>query len=431
MVHHGTLMRMRGAQLVSQLDDLKGQFGPQAAERTEKLLGKVAQEKYPEPGDLIHLHETVLFLRAYPQSGVVMRLADDILFHFAERLPPDHSAFDDPEVSGIDGTAISTSFSYEFVESLLARHRGAVAIDWESFEHPERLTPALEKLIPESRDDWAVEAHPNYRAWFEKGGGTLEWLLGNLTPEMYNLMEIPVQWTPGLSSRSHLRIPVREVFIHEGPFLRREPDMIAKAFRSRPIPCRTLGAAGARKIVGAIIDASAVRYRELYGFLYPDLDRIEHTHLGRGVEVFLFGPSNKLPIRDYLSGMFFKNGVPMGYIECLTSEGNMEVGFNLYYTFREGETAWLYAMLLKLVREREPKAKTFSVDPYQIGHENEEAVASGAFWFYRKLGFVPEAKELRPMLAREEQRLKVEVGYRTPAATLRKLATSRLVYEAV
>src|SRR5450631_2307525 len=126
MVHHGTLMRMRGAQLLSQLDDLKGQFGPQAAERAAELLGKIAQEKYREPGDLIHLHETILFLRAYPQSEVVRRLADDILFHFANRLPPDHSAFDDPEVSGIDGTEISTSFSYEFVDSLLARHRGAV-----------------------------------------------------------------------------------------------------------------------------------------------------------------------------------------------------------------------------------------------------------------------------------------------------------------
>ena len=46
--------------------------------------------------------------------------------------------------------------------------------------------------------------------------------------------------------------------------------------------------------------------------------------------------------------MFFKNAVPIGYIECLTLFEHMEVGFNLYYTFREGETAWLYARLLRL-----------------------------------------------------------------------------------
>jgi len=28
-----------------------------------------------------------------------------------------------------------------------------------------------------------------------------------------------------------------------------------------------------------------------------------------------------------------------------------------------------------------------SVYPYQLGHDNDEAIESGAFWFYRKLGF--------------------------------------------
>jgi hypothetical protein len=183
----------------------------------------------------------------------------------------------------------------------------------------------------------------------------------------------------------------------------------------------------ARLFLGAIVDASAVRYRELYGFLHPDLNCVGHARLGRGVDVFLFGPSVRLPLRDYLCGMFFKNGVPTGYIECLTRDGKMEVGFNLYYTFREGETAWLYTMLLKLAHEWQPEVRTFSVDPYQIGHENEEAVESGAFWFYRKLGFAPEATDLWPLLAREEKKL-AQPGYRTPKTTLRKLAESKMVY---
>jgi hypothetical protein len=105
----------------------------------------------------------------------------------------------------------------------------------------------------------------------------------------------------------------------------------------------------------------------------------------------------------------------------------MEVGFNLYYTFRDGETAWLYAMLLKLLHEIRP-LKTFSVDPYQIGHENEEAIASGAFWFYRKLGFAPESKQVVRLLEAEEQKLQSLPAYRTPPNILRTLATGRLVY---
>ena len=180
--------------------------------------------------------------------------------------------------------------------------------------------------------------------------------------------------------------------------------MIARMLATPPIPRKILGAAAAHTIAGVIVDASAVRYRELYGFLYPDLKRIEHAEPGRGIDVFLFAPApqHRLPVRDYLCGMFFKNGVPIGYIEGLIREGNMEAGFNLYYTFRDGETAWLYAMLLKLLQERSG-VKTFSVDPYQIGHENEEALASGAFWFYRKLGFVPESRGLWQLLSRRSE----------------------------
>jgi hypothetical protein len=102
----------------------------------------------------------------------------------------------------------------------------------------------------------------------------------------------------------------------------------------------------------------------------------------------------------------------------------------LYYTFRDGETAWLYAMLLKLLQERSG-VKSFSVDPYQIGHDNEEAIESGAFWFYRKLGFAPELRGLWQPLSKEEERIEAQPGYRTPPATLRKLAAGRLVYRAV
>jgi hypothetical protein len=420
---------MAALRFLDQLAKMKGEFGPGAAERTAALLEKLQRTRLREPADLIRLHEVVLFLRAYPQSPQVMRLADEILFAFADRLPADRDAFADPDISGIAGTVVSTNFTYEFARSLATRHGAAVSIDWENFEHPERLAPALRRLIPESRDDWAVEAYPDWRGWFEKGWGSVQWLIDHITPEMYDLMEIPLRWDPGDQSRSHLRIARGKIFYHDGPFLKREPGLIAKTLAAPPIARRILAPAPAGKITGIIIDASAVRYRELYGFLHPDLARIEHADLGRGVDVFLVRPGLRLPARDYLCGMFFKNGVPIGYIECLIKDANMEVGFNLYYTFREGETARLYAMLIKVSKEI-TGVQSFSVDPYQIGHENEEAIASGAFWFYRKLGFAPESEEVSQLLAREEQKIEARPGYRTPASTLRKLARSRLVYGA-
>jgi hypothetical protein len=106
----------------------------------------------------------------------------------------------------------------------------------------------------------------------------------------------------------------------------------------------------------------------------------------------------------------------------------MEVGFNLYYTFREGETAWLYARLLRLFRQL-LGVSVIAVDPYQIGLHNDEAIDSGAFWFYRKLGFRPANAQVARLLESEEAKLRAMPDYRTPGSTLRRLAAGWMLYE--
>jgi len=71
----------------------------------------------------------------------------------------------------------------------------------------------------------------------------------------------------------------------------------------------------------------------------------------------------------------------------------------------------------------------FSVYPYQLGDENEEAIKSGAFWFYRKLGFRPGRPELLTITQREEEKIASKPGYRTPAHVLRTLAAGHVFYE--
>jgi hypothetical protein len=134
-------------------------------------------------------------------------------------------------------------------------------------------------------------------------------------------------------------------------------------------------------------------------------------------------------LRAYHAGIFFKNSVPIGYIECLTLFEHMEVGFNLYYTFREGETAWLYARLLRLFHQL-LGATCFAVDPYQIGHHNEEAIESGAFWFYRKLGFRPANPKVARLLESEESKIRTDPTHRTPGRMLERLAEGWMIYEA-
>ena len=97
---------------LDRLAELKGQFGRGAAARVAALLIHLKTARLRKPEDIIRLHEIVLFLRAYPASPRVRRLADNILFSFGDRLRRvDPEPFEDPEISGIAGTSLSTNAS--------------------------------------------------------------------------------------------------------------------------------------------------------------------------------------------------------------------------------------------------------------------------------------------------------------------------------
>ena len=96
-------------------------------------------------------------------------------------------------------------------------------------------------------------------------------------------------------------------------------------------------------------ETTAARYREFYTFTHADPASVVAARPGRGVELFLIGirPDRRLPLRAAYGGFVVKNGVPIGYIEGLAFFERLEIGFNMYYTFREGESAWIYAQVLE------------------------------------------------------------------------------------
>jgi hypothetical protein len=231
-------------------------------------------------------------------------------------------------------------------------------------------------------------------------------------------------------SRSRLRLVRRKLYLHREPLIARADVSLSQELESARLPVRRLSRPAARRILDIVLNTSAMRYRELYGFTHPDEAHIYHADAGRRVDIFFFGipPEWRLPLRAYHAGMFFKNGVPCGYVEALSLFERAEVGFNLYYTFREGESAWLYGRVLRLFRQV-LGVNCFSVDPYQLGFENPEAINSGAFWFYRKLGFRPVEPEVARLVEREEGRMRQTPGHRSSKRTLERLAQGYVIFE--
>ncbi len=396
---------------------------------------------------LIRAHEALLFQRAYPKNPRDVEEAERLLPGFGERVEQlrksgaDMTPFEEPEVSGIAGTSFSAIFSYPIARWLARAHPDEVEIDWDHHEREARLGSALPRFLPLLEEDALVEAHPPYREWIKAARGGLTWLIQHLErsglgyeqrAEVYDSLELPLccRLRTGPWTRTLTRIPVREIFYHDGPLLKRSEISLDAEVTAPPLPLRRLPKAEGEALLALARDTSAVRFRELHGFTHGDASNVWRAPSERGVDIFLFGvpPARRLPLRAYHAGMMFKNGVPIGYVEGLSFFERMEVGFNLYYTFREGETAWLYARLLRLFRQY-AGVTCFSVDPYQIGHENEEAIESGAFWFYRKLGFRPVRPEIAKLMEVEERKVKATPGYRTPARALRRLAAGSMIYE--
>ncbi|MBC8031925.1 MAG: hypothetical protein H7Z16_17715 [Pyrinomonadaceae bacterium] len=240
-------------------------------------------------------------------------------------------------------------------------------------------------------------------------------------------------WTPPYrATRTGMRLPVSasKVFYHRDSLIQRR-DVSFRDELEKPAPALArLSSEQGERLLDIAREASTIRYRELYGFTHGDPARVFKTHLGRGVDIFItcLPPGVRLPLRAYHAAMIFKNGVAVGYFEGLSLFERMESGFNLYYTFRDGETAWLYARTLNVFRHL-LGVTAFAIDPYQIGYENEEGIESGAFWFYRKLGFRPTNPEILKLVSQEEKKIASRPGYRTSARTLRKLAAGPMTFE--
>ncbi len=428
---------------LDRLEACKRTFGLKAQISLPPLLLGLGRARFENAESLIRFHEALLFFRAYPPNPQLLFLTDFLLGLMPKKIAElrragvDLTPLEEPEVSGIAGTALSAQFTYDITRWLAEHHPADVEIDWDGYDAA-LLGPLLSRLHPFAKEDLLVEANIPYMDWFraaKRGSGSdLRWLLSQIdNAELFAQAKIFARWQlcDGTATRTNGRLPgKRKVFYQKTPLIRRADVSLADELQSPPITIEKLSRAEGQKMLDFARETSAMRYRELHGFTYGDPAHVVRANLGRGVEVFVAGvpAENRLPLRAYHAGMFFKNGVPIGYIECLTLFEHMEVGFNLYYTFREGETAWVYARLLHLFRQM-LSVTCFAVDPYQIGHHNDEAIESGAFWFYRKLGFRPANTQVAAVLAREESKLRANPAYRTPAGTLRRLAAGWMIYE--
>jgi hypothetical protein len=418
--------------------------------RVEKAIAAAAGARFLQATDLARFHEALLFLRAYPQNRRILAMSQKMLQAIPARVArleerdADVSILDDLELAGMAGSIVATEFSYD-IARWLAAHAPRVDVSWDVHEQPDRLGEGLPRFLPLLEEEALADAIVPYLEWLasarRRGERDLPWLVERferlpLSPrqrsELFDALGIVVSWSLGRSrySRTLLRVSGPSPLFHNRPLLSRRDVDFAAIVGGPPLPVRRLSRREGERMLDVARGTTAARYREFYGFTHGDPATALAARPGRGTEIFFFGarPDRRLPLRATHTAMVFVNGVAVAYYEGLSIFERMEAGFNIYYTFREGESAWIYAQVLRLCRQV-AGVTSFSVDAYQIGYQNPEAIESGAFWFYRKLGFRPTDPDVARIVAVEEERLAARPGYRTPERTLRRIATCNLLYE--
>lgn len=422
------------------------------AREAARALRQAASASAPDAERLLRLHEAVLFLRAYPHDRRVLAIAERALATFETRVArlaargEDLSVFDEPEAAGVAGTTLGTDYSFDLARWLARRHPRRVRIDWDAAEEGDRMRATWPEFLPLLEEEAFADANVPYLAWLSAAAGRrrddLGWLLERYErlpegaaarAERFDSLGLPIAWDlgGGAASRTKMRRPGPRPFFHDAPLLARRDVSLDEILSSPPMRLRRLSGREGERVCDMVRETTAARYREFYTFTYADPATVLSARPGRGVELFLVGvrPERRLPLRAAYGGFVVKNAVPIGYIEGLAFLDRLEIGFNMYYTFREGESAWIYAQVLKLHRDA-LGVTSFSIDPYQLGFENVEAIDSGAFWFYRKLGFRPTDAGVAALLAREERRIAADPAYRSSRRTLERLVIHNLIYVA-
>lgn len=125
--------------------------------------------------------------------------------------------------------------------------------------------------------------------------------------------------------------------------------------------------------------------------------------------------------------VYCRNGVPIGYAQSDIVGRSAALSFNTFETFRATEAAFTFARWLAALHHVFGST-SFSIEPYQLGKDNDEALESGAWWFYAKLGFAPRDAATLRLAHAERSRVQRDPRHRTSPSMLSRLAQQHLFF---
>jgi hypothetical protein len=423
--------------LLKQLRVVRSTFGADAERIKRSLLAGLATRRLITLRHLVDYHEDLLFLCAFPGDPDTRRSAIAELASFSRRWRGISAAVrTEAEGSGIAGTISRPLLAWPL--ACMFMNGEDIDVDWRNVENPVALDALIARLVSAAEQDsfdsgeytgraWVDLARPPGEtafAWVVRGGKAARPSSG--FPTAWDAAEVPLRWRLRDSPRSitHARLPTKPV-LRNG--FRRLFEPVARHV-ARPLDgVRLLKRHEAIPVIDLARSALAARAREVHAMNYPNADDVHVADLGEGVELAVIGvpPAQRLSLEANYGFLLIGNGVPIGYggVSPLFRQAN--TGINVFDPYRGSEAAFLWAQMLRAFRTLFG-TRRFVINGYQFGAGNSEAIASGAYWFYYRLGFRPSLPDNASLAAAEAERLRAHPGERTRPAVLKQLARGDL-----
>lgn len=446
--------------LIDRLVHLAPRVSPPASRAKARLLEKLETRVIGAPRLLHRYHEALCYLQAYPDDPPVLERVDRALAAWGARIarlsPHARARLAD---SGMAGAVLSYPFGFAMARWLASRQPGQVRIVWGGAEEGERLEETLSLLVSRIEGDAFTEGGPGWRQWLQiaaGGRGLTEFQLlieiferahldGSTRDWLFESLGLTLQWRLSATgpSRTHARLGRPSPFALATTAPRRAASARGGGARHHPAPSvprplaqsvrhalelRPASPVLAASLIEAARIAMATRARELFAFSYPNPRDVLVADPERGLRIALIGlsPQQRLPLEAYYAFLVLRNGVPVSYGGGWYLFETLEIGFNVFESFRRGESAYLCGQVLRAYRQVFPM-RAVVVDRYQIGYDNDEAIRSGALYFYWRLGFRPTDVATRRLVEAERIKIGGDPRYRSPLSLLRRLARSDLV----
>lgn len=406
------------------------------------LLRRLEPARLSQPHELLALHETLCLLRAYPDNLDLLTEVERLLQGFDRRpdLKRHRARLTD---SGIAGTAIHYPFFWSTARWLAERFPERLTIDWAAFDQEDLLLGRLHLLAHYAETPGLDEVPLSAREWIDRmkradetdavflirafAGLPLEEVARET---IYQELTLPLILSPGslTPSRTRARHASLPVHTQAGPLDRRRPELPGAALQA-PRATREVSLAEGRALIALAREAMITRSRDLDAFAHGDPRDVRLVDCGEGLQFAVIGlaPERRLLLESVYGYLTLQNGVPVGYVLVSGLFRSSEIAYNVFETYRGGESGRIYGWVLAVTRHLFG-ADSFTIYPYQLGHENEEGLKSGAWWFYQKLGFRPRDAATRALMRSELAKMKRDPRHRSSIATLRELALENLYY---